>query len=77
MFVANVTELSDKVWKYLAKNSATYHFFGFLETHVHSSAELHEWDKKARLQKLRLYHNPARESGKTVSADKQDISNEG
>ena len=77
MFISNITELSDKAWKYLIKNSSKYHFWGFLETHTHTKEELQDWDKKARLRKMRMYSNPARESGKIVSADKQHRSNEG
>ena len=77
MFIGNVTELSDKVWNYVIKNSMKYQFWGLLESHVHDKLELQEWDAKARKAKFILYANPAREHGKVVAVDKQRRSNEG
>eukprot|EP00959_Pyramimonas_sp_CCMP1952_P295501 6180556-Pyramimonas_sp.AAC.1 len=77
MFVANVTGLSDKVWKYISKNSAKYQCWGIIETHVHEREEFQKCDQKARQMHYRLHHNPARSSGKVASERKQHRSNEG
>ena len=77
LFYANVTALTDKVWKFVQMNSEKYQFWSLVETHVHDELELRAWDKSARAARLRLIHNPARRAGRATTEEGEIRSNEG
>ena len=77
LFYANVTALTDKVWKFVQTNSKRYQFWSLVETHVHDELELRAWDKSARAARLRLIHNPARRAGRATTEEGEIRSNEG
>ena len=77
LLYANVTSLTNKVWKYVSANVKAYDHWALIETHVHKESEIKKWDKAARALNLRMTMNSARRSSKAVSKAKEAVANEG
>ena len=61
----------------MESKSRHYQYMALVETHVHTKADLRDWESASRQLRLRLHYNAARPSGKKVSKNKASCSNEG
>eukprot|EP00959_Pyramimonas_sp_CCMP1952_P042726 893513-Pyramimonas_sp.AAC.1 len=70
--------MGDKVWDFVSAGlqDKSFDVVALAETHVSRSALL-PWQKKARRDKIRMYANPARKTGRAVTMAGQDRDTEG